>query len=87
MEVFNMLYKQKILAFTMLFVILASNSFVVLGVSTLNSGENSGDGSTVLPPVGPTISGESSGENVLKSAAKSSSISTKKNTSILCVLK
>ena len=82
-----MLYKQKILAFTMLFVILASNSFVVLGVSTLNSGENSGDGSTVLPPVGPTISGESSGENVLKSAAKSSSISTKKNTSITSTMR
>ena len=90
MEVFKMLDKQKILAFTMLFMILASNSCMVLGVSTMTSGELSGDilvtesGEVsgelpdVIPDTGTSgeISGEISGESYLNSVAQSSSIST-----------
>lgn len=82
-----MLYKQKIIALTMLFIILASNSFTVLGVSTINSGDFSGEGPAILPPTGPISSGEPSSENILSSTAKSSSISTNKNTTITSTMR
>lgn len=87
-----MLYKQRILAFTMLFIMLASNSFVVLGVSISNngtiSGEISGEISGDLAGETPgDISGELSGESYLGSVAQSSSISTYKNTAITSTLR
>lgn len=87
-----MSYKQRILAFTMLFVILASNSFVVLGVSVSDngtvSGEISGEISGDLAGETPgDISGEESGEAYLGSIAQSSSISTYKNTAITSTLR
>ncbi|MBQ9314689.1 MAG: S-layer homology domain-containing protein [Clostridia bacterium] len=69
-----MLNKLKILAFSMLFMIIASNSFVVFGTSEIVSGEISGEistpisttepssGETPITPEPTTSSGEISGE-------------------------
>ena len=96
-----MLNKQKILAFTMLFMIIASSSFVVFATSEPTSGEistpatttvpNSGEDTTSGSTTGTTtedISGElpSSGESYLASTAQSSSISTYKNTTVSSTL-
>lgn len=90
-----MLYKQKILALTMLFIMLASNSFVVLGVSISNDGQISGEISGEISgdlaggtsgELSGEISGEISGEAYLGSVAQSSSISTYKNTAITSTL-
>ena len=83
-------FKQKILAFVMLFILLASNSFVVLGTSASSSGDSGETTSSgEIAPSGETsTSGEVSGEeNYLKSIALSSSISTNKNTTITSTLR
>ena len=91
-----MSYKQRILALTMLFIMLASNSFIVLGVSISNngtisgeiSGEISGDLAGETPgDLSGEVSGDISGETYLGSIAQSSSISTYKNTAITSTLK
>lgn len=92
-----MLYKKRFLALTMMFLILASNSFTVLATSvgTVSgeiSGETSGEVSgELVPPISGDISGEISGEepeeSYLASVAQSSSISTNKNTAITSTLR
>lgn len=93
-----MFNKQKILAFTMLFMIITSSSLVAFATEAPTSGEistpiatttpTSGEGTTTGTTTG-ELSGElpSSGESYLASVAQSSSISTYKNTTVTSTLR
>ena len=94
-----MIKQLKILAFSMLFTIIASSSIALATDTSTPSGENSGEISTPATTTEPNsgenssasgeVSGElsTSGDTALSSVAQSSSISTYKNTTVTSTLR